>query len=67
MRTMLHFLGFDAFQINLKLKVFIFYIKKICNVSIFKNFYGVVIDGKDNHSLYMYDLITFRNVYSLIF
>lgn len=39
----------------------------ICNVSIciFKNFYGVVIDGKD--SLYRYDVITFRNEYSLTF
>lgn len=37
----------------------------ICNVSIFKNFYGVVIDGKD--SLYRNDVITFRNEYSLTF
>lgn len=37
----------------------------ICNVSIFKNFYGVVIGGKD--SLYRNDVITFRNEYSLTF
>lgn len=37
----------------------------MCNVFILKNFYGVVIDGKD--FLYRYDVIMFWNEYSLIF